>query len=129
MKDRDHAHGLFRMALKDFKAIQGMKNDSESFSDEIFGFHVQQTVEKSLKAWLAFLGVEYPLKHDLSMLLTLLEKQNIDVETYWDFVEFNAFAVEFRYGESGISSAPLDRSHVLKQVQLLLEAVQKAIAF
>ena len=24
------------------------------FADEIFGFHAQQAIEKSLKAWLAF---------------------------------------------------------------------------
>jgi HEPN domain-containing protein len=60
--------------------------------DEIFGFDAQQSVEKSLKAWLAYLGKEYPLTHDISALLDLLRSNGQDVEGYWDFVEYNLYA-------------------------------------
>ena len=49
MSSLEHARKMLVMARKDLKAIEGME-DAETFSDEIFGFHAQQTVEKALKA-------------------------------------------------------------------------------
>jgi HEPN domain-containing protein len=49
MADFEHAQAMLRMAHKDFNALTGML-DNTVFADEIFGFHVQQTVEKALKA-------------------------------------------------------------------------------
>lgn len=51
MADLEHANSLLRMAYKDFNALLGMQGNV-LFADEIFGFHVQQAVEKALKAWL-----------------------------------------------------------------------------
>lgn len=56
------------MAGKDLRALRLMLNP-ESADDEIFGFHAQQSVEKSLKAWITALGQEHPYKHDLHPLL------------------------------------------------------------
>ena len=55
MRDLDHALLMSRIALNDFKALKGM-TDPAIFSDEIFGFHAQQAVEKALKAWLSHVG-------------------------------------------------------------------------
>ena len=49
MADREHARSMPRMAHKDFNALVGMR-ENPLFADEIFGFHVQQAVEKALKA-------------------------------------------------------------------------------
>jgi HEPN domain-containing protein len=57
--DKDHAEQLLEMARKDYSALANML-DTESFSDEVFGFHAQQAIEKSLKAWIAFCGLVYP---------------------------------------------------------------------
>ena len=66
MKDLEQARLMLKMSTKDYKALAGML-DLEVFEDEIFGFHVQQAVERALKAWLASLGVEYPKTHDLRL--------------------------------------------------------------
>ncbi len=50
MNQIDQAELLLLMALKDMKAMDLMITP-ESIDDEIFGFHAQQAVEKSLKAW------------------------------------------------------------------------------
>ncbi|MBF0160331.1 MAG: HEPN domain-containing protein [Magnetococcales bacterium] len=71
MKDIKTARVMILMAEKDFCALSSMGNSS-NFPDEIFGFHVQQAVEKGLKAWLCCLGVAYPRKHDLSELAKML---------------------------------------------------------
>jgi len=61
------------------------------------GFHLQQAVEKTLKAWLAFKRVDYPRTHDLSLLLGLIEDQSERIDTFWSLLELNSFAVQFRY--------------------------------
>ena len=81
MVDFEHARALLRMAHKDFNALTGML-DSAVFADEIFGFHVQQAVEKALKAWLCIRSAAYPPTHDLARLLTLLESAGTKVEPF-----------------------------------------------
>jgi HEPN domain-containing protein len=56
---------LSDMANKDHLALSHML-DSASFSDEVSGFHAQQTIEKALKAWIAVRGLVYPKSHDVS---------------------------------------------------------------
>jgi len=45
MSDIKHARMMLDLAKKEIKALKGMKS-AEIFSDEIFGFHAQQAVEK-----------------------------------------------------------------------------------
>ncbi|MEO1132776.1 MAG: HEPN domain-containing protein [Cyanobacteria bacterium J06639_1] len=63
---------MLNNAARDLQAVRHMQ-DVELFDTEIFGFHVQQCIEKSLKAWLAFRGLSFPKSHDLSALKTALE--------------------------------------------------------
>jgi len=78
MRAPDQAQDLLLMARKDFDALRGML-DNPLFADEIVGFHAQQAIEKALKAWLAARSVSFPLTHDLSRLLGLLEENGNDV--------------------------------------------------
>jgi HEPN domain-containing protein len=114
MSEVKHAHALLAMAEKDLRALEGM-GDASIFADEIFGFHAQQALEKTLKAWIAALGLEYPLTHNLARLLAILEEQGAQVENFWDLTEYTAFAVEFRYGSLDLSEEPLNRPFVIGQ--------------
>ncbi len=111
------------MARKDFDALRGMV-DNPLFADEIFGFHAQQAIEKSLKAWLAARSVIFPLTHDLSRLLDLLEENGADVNLFWSLVQYTVFAVQARY-ETGLmeTEPPIDRVAVIAEVQQLLATV------
>lgn len=65
MSDLEHGRELLEMARADLNALKGMlDSDPSYFSDEIFGFHAQQTAEKSMKARLTVLGIEYPKRHE-----------------------------------------------------------------
>jgi hypothetical protein len=120
MPASEHIDNLLVMAHKDFNALRGMV-ENPLFADEIFGFHAQQAIEKTFKAWLAQIDVEYPLTHDLSRLLLLLEESGQDVTDYWPLVEFNVFAVQARY-ESGLMALeePLDRKLIIASIDRLL---------
>jgi HEPN domain-containing protein len=127
MTDLDGARRLLGMARKDLQALRGM-TDSATFADEIFGFHAQQSVEKGLKAWLAVRGVEYPKTHDLRALLALLSEDGVDVEDLWDLVEYNLFAVQFRYEAFELFEEALDREAVIQRVAALTQRVEAVLA-
>ncbi|MBF0192832.1 MAG: HEPN domain-containing protein [Magnetococcales bacterium] len=80
MSGVDHAHALLALARDDLRACRKMVRDVEDFSDAIFGFHVQQAIEKGFKAWLSALGVAYPKTHELHRLLMLLEEHGAPTE-------------------------------------------------
>jgi HEPN domain-containing protein len=129
MGDLDHAHSLLRMAHKDFNALIGMQGNP-LFADEIFGFHVQQAVEKALKAWLCTYGIgSYPLTHELARLFSMLENQGAEIESFWPLVQYTMFAVQARY-EEGISDLDehIDRAVEIRNVSDLLGCVEKRLA-
>jgi HEPN domain-containing protein len=127
MRDLRQARAILAMANKDLRALKAMV-DAEAFDDEIFGFHAQQAIEKSLKAWAAILGREYPLTHDISALLDLLESSGQDVERYWDLVEYNVFAVRFRYESLEVPDEPLDRAASVRAIEALMRYVETLLA-
>ena len=96
MNEIDDARAMLLMAEKNLRALKGM-GDATVFDDEIFGFHVQQAIEKSLKAWIIAIGVAFPFIHNLARLLAILEESGCDVESFWNLVEYTAYAVNFRY--------------------------------
>jgi hypothetical protein len=84
----------------------------EGVTDAGVGFHVQQAVEKSLKAVLAIKGVEYPYSHDLDGLIRLCEKNGIEVPDDLSGVGLmSVFGVRLRYDAS--PAARLDRDQAL----------------
>jgi HEPN domain-containing protein len=96
MPDIEAARMSLSAARRDLQALENMQNP-EAFPAEIYGFHAQQTVEKTLKAWLALLDQECPRTHSIRQLLVLLEQVGVNVDPWWDFIELAAFAVQFRY--------------------------------
>lgn len=124
MSDREQAQALLGMAEKDLKALVGM-TDSEIFVEEVFGFHAQQAIEKALKAWMALLSMEYPFTHDISHLLRLLTDRGCATDLFWPLIEYNAFAVQFRYEAYGEDEDPLDRMKTIEEVQRLVIFIRK----
>jgi HEPN domain-containing protein len=124
MKDLEQARSLLTMAERDYRALCGME-DSEVFSDEIFGFHVQQAVEKPLKAWLCCLGVPFPRTHDLDELGALLEETGQKAPAFLSaLLEFTDFAVAFRYEAFPDLEGDIDRRACIDGVARLLQHVQ-----
>ena len=123
MRDLKCVLVLLAAVDRDIEILQLM-HDSTGGPDEIFGFHTQQAAEKSLKAWLAFLGEVYPLTHDLDDLLERLSKRNANVSKYRELTAYSAFAVQFRYEEitEGFS---IDRERALHLVSALLQQVRR----
>ena len=124
MRNRELALELLEVATRELRALKGM-SDPETFTDEVFGFLAQQAVEKSLKAWLCLLSIEFPLTHDLTDLLARLRDAGQDVDDLWDLAEYNPFAVELRYSALSEHDIPIDRAAAVFQVGALLDRVEK----
>ena len=128
MKDLEQARGLLAVAERDYSALSGME-DSAIFSDEIFGFHVQQAVEKALKAWLCSLGAAFPRTHDLDELSALLEQAGQPIPDFISpLLEFTDFAVAFRYDALADLEGDIDRRACIDGVGHLLQHIRRLVA-
>ncbi len=116
---------MLRLALEDFEIAARL--DTPETPDRIFGFHVQQAAEKSLKAWLAGIGRIPPKTHDLQHLLTLLHSSGQDVEHLRIIAQLTSFAVQYRYEDIDIL-IPMDRSACLLLVRKAIDHVQEVVA-
>jgi HEPN domain-containing protein len=126
MCDLDHARQMLNIAKRDLKALGGML-DSDTFAYEIFGFHAQQTAEKTLKAWISALGGSYGFTHDLGLLLNSLETLGADCSSFSDLPDLTIFAVHFRYDEAGDDSGFPERKEVLEKISSLVAHVEGAL--
>ncbi len=127
MSDGKCARMLLDAAERDAAALRGMCEPS-GFSDEIFGFHVQQAAEKAFKAWLALLGETYPLTHNLESLLDRLTACGATTRPFRALIGYTPYAVQFRYEGVNLDTAPIDRQDALALVEALLEQVRRRSA-
>ncbi|MEW6778191.1 MAG: HEPN domain-containing protein [Bdellovibrionota bacterium] len=126
MHDREQARALLRKAREDLQAVEHML-DPEEFSNGVFGFHVQQTLEKSLKAWIASKGAEYPFRHDIAELVSLLAKLGEDVAALRGLARYTPFALQLRYEDDAPSPPRLDRRAALEEARAVVQRVEKAV--
>ena len=128
MSDIEKARDMQIFARKDFDALRGM-GDNPLFSDEIYGFHAQQAIEKSLKAWIASKSLEFPLTHDLKRLLLVLQQTGESVDCFLPLIRYTIFSVLARY-ENGIldTEEGFDRKEILEEVRQLLVHVEAKIS-
>jgi HEPN domain-containing protein len=122
----EHAERLLLMAGKDLQALRSLTSP-ESAADEIFGFHAQQVVEKSLKAWLAALGGSYGRTHDIRLLLRGVRDFGVEVEPWLELMELNVYAVQFRYEPIDFETEAIDRKYLLLRVHALFAQVDNAV--
>lgn len=116
---REHALALLEKAEHDLIAATATVATGRAL--DTVCFHAQQAVEKSLKALLALKDVDYPWKHDLGELLTLVDRQFSTMELPRDeILALSPYAVEVRYdsitptledARTAISTA--ERTHTL----------------
>jgi len=127
MNDLEHAGNMLTLAGHDLTALEGMR-DAAMFTDGIFGFHAQQSVEKALKAWISALGGEYPPVHDIGELIEFLRDMGGAVEGLEEYADLNPFAVQFRYSIFDYGEEPLNRDEAINKVQALYDRVNGIIA-
>jgi len=119
MKWREQARKLLQKAEMDIIAVEELLG-SPRVSDAIIGFHLQQAVEKLLKALLAANDIPYRKTHDIRELIDLLEDHKILIpEELFDLDDFTPYAVEFRYEDMSYEQETLDRAKAMERISML----------
>lgn len=124
--DRDHATQLLDMARRDHTALAHML-DGDVFSEEVFGFHAQQAIEKALKAWITVLHLVYPKTHDVSALVKILTGSEADLSAFKELEDYTVFAVQYRYESYDENEEALDRATVVRETAALISHVRKIV--
>lgn len=118
---------MLLMAGKDYRSLLVMQ-DSESVDTEIFGFHVQQAVEKGLKSWLSLLGVSFPKKHDLDDLAARLADVGEELpDEFGQLLTYTDFATIFRYDAYPDMIAAIDREAITILVGRFIQHVENLL--
>lgn len=111
---------LLQKAREDLSAAQVL-TATENQADHVVGFHLQQTVEKALKAVLAFQAIEIPRTHDLGYLVERVSETEAEVPAAVESSDWlTPWGVLFRYDDD--PAVLLDRDRAL-------EAATTAIGF
>jgi HEPN domain-containing protein len=109
-ESRDFALLLIRKAEQDEMVLAKLLEDPE-VADESLGFHLQQAVEKRLKAVLAQHEIEFERSHSISYLTTLLEEEGVELPPCREPIELlTPWASAARY--EGFFDGVLDRASV-----------------
>lgn len=116
------ARALLDSAARDIFVLRDAV-DTSDYPEEIFGFHVQQAVEKSLKAWLALFNELFPFSHDLALLSDRVKAVDAEVMRFDELTDYSPYAVEFRYTGS-TKDEPLERNKALRLSEELVQYVQ-----
>lgn len=109
------------------EAILDRLLDDHNIPDDVLGFHVQQAVEKRLKAILSFNEVEYDRTHSIGYLTSVLEQAGIDLpECREQIEELTPWAVAARYEDS--FEEVLDRASARKLIAILNSWTDRLLA-
>ena len=127
MSDLKCAQALVLAAERDFELVQLMLEHNGG-ADEVFGFHVQQAVEKLLKAWLAIRGESYPLTHDLEQLFEVLAQGGVALGAFRSLSDYTPFAVVHRHEALGPQEPPMDRAQAAARTASLVARVRDFLA-
>ncbi len=122
MPDLEHVRFLLGIARRDLGDLTAMV-EPERVSEETFGLHAQQAIEKALKAWLTIGEIDYPYEHDLRVLCELVDDlEPGEIQPFKHLIPLSLFAVQFRYGV--YDDEPLDRAAILEDVRRLVDGVE-----
>ena len=92
---------LIKKAKDDYNTAKIVFENIKDINIDIALFHLQQAVEKSLKAVLIYNKIEFPKTHKLDILIDILAENNINIEIDDDLIILNDYAVEARYDYIG----------------------------
>ncbi len=94
---KENADKWIIKAKEDFKVVKHeMGLPKEEIASSAVCFHCQQFVEKLLKAYLTYKGIDFGKTHNLEFLLEICKNQDSDFEGL-DVGNLTFYAVEVRY--------------------------------
>ncbi|GAB5046979.1 HEPN domain-containing protein [Thermodesulfovibrio sp. TK110] len=125
MKEIPEFENFFELGKSDLKLVEKNLNDEE-IRQQLLLFHLQQAIEKFLKALLSRNNIKFPKVHDIEKLIEICNENNIQLPDYVDdFIDLTPFAVEFRYGL--IMEETVDIKYYLEKAEKFKTFIKKAL--
>jgi len=122
---KEYAPELFKIAQGDLDSAKGLTSAKLGRVENVC-FHVQQAIEKALKAVLCHHEIPVPLVHDLGILLAKLpEDQNFPFG--YEINDLNDYAAIRRYEEGVIELSWDDAASVIKIGDTVLKWAGKIV--
>ena len=128
MHNIDDAKKWMNIAERDYAVAVTLNEVHRPLPVEVICFHCHQSVEKSLKAILAYNNADIPKTHDIRMLNGLCK--NYTNETLIDSKDAGKvtdFAVETRYVDDDEDYTQDTAEYALKQAKQTLDKVKQAL--
>ena len=119
------AKTLLRVALRDLQTA--LLLEAPPGPESSWGFHIQQAIEKALKAWIIAHNRQAPYIHDISDLMRILADLGQEVTPYSELALFTVFAVQLRYDDEP-NALNLDRRAWHVRVEALVDHVAKIVS-
>ena len=128
---REYIENWLKKAEND---LQNVRNnflaDEADIPTDTVCFHCQQAVEKYLKAYLVFAGIEFPATHNLADLVTLCKKKDTTFNEIIEKAEsLTGFAVEIRYPDDYVVPSIEETREAYEKVKEIKEFVLRRIRF
>jgi HEPN domain-containing protein len=124
----EHREVAELMALKahnDLRSAEALVATAD-YAEDVVGFLLQQTVEKSLKSVIAGSEREVPRTHDLEELVQLVEDLGTEMPVALASAAWlTPWAVDFRYEEP---QAPLDTDAALSAAKTAIDAAKRFLS-
>ncbi|MEX2281727.1 MAG: HEPN domain-containing protein [Gemmatimonadota bacterium] len=125
-----------RTAVREWLALADADHDAakhlQSISDEklryIIGFHVQQAIEKWIKAILTEEGIDFPRTHDLTALLSLSDVEFQSPISQADLERISDYAVTTRYPMPDDPPSEADITDAVISAAAFASAMRKHLA-
>lgn len=122
---KNSAQTYYYFAVQDLAAARILLASNE-IDIQVIMFHLQQCVEKLLKAVLSHRRIEISRTHDIERLVILCQESEVKLPGYVeDFVDLSLFAVEGRYAL--IHDDVHDAQKIMRKVQDLQEYTAKLL--
>jgi len=115
-----------RRSCQDLKAAKVLTGEDDMLETALF--HLQQAIEKALKAYLVWCAVNFPHTHDLEVLIDLAKEKDADFDQLDSVTAITDFAVAGRYPESDQWIEDCDPSEWMESIQQACDFVWKKIA-
>lgn len=96
MAPPENRDSLIARAEEDYRAAEILRREDDEMTT-IICFHLQQYVEKIIKARLNELGIKYPPRHNILTLLAMFPDSKLAEELFDDATALTDYATSSRY--------------------------------
>jgi len=127
MPDNELIHAWLVKAGRDLETARIIFSELPEY-DDMIAFHCQQSIEKTLKAFLIYLDIDFKPVHDLGYLMNLIATKVKFLEPYYEQVDqVSMYAVQIRYPDSIINLSGSQVMGALDLADQLLKLISENV--